>query len=69
MFNFTAYFAFAMIHYCTARWILRPYLRDMRIFQQEIFRFRSAAGMIILILSCSIVYLLLRMFWYAIDTS
>lgn len=68
MFNFTAYFAFAMIHYCTARWILRPYLRDMRIFQQEIFRFRSAAGMIILILSCSIVYLLLRMFWYAIDT-
>ncbi|GGG05629.1 PP2C family protein-serine/threonine phosphatase [Paenibacillus abyssi] len=66
--NLSTFTAFGMIHYSAARWFLRSRIRRLRIYYQESSRFRSAAVNLILILSCGLGYMLIRMLWYTLNS-
>lgn len=64
-FELTTFTAFSYLHYLSARWVLRPYVRELRVYRQETLRYGSSVWTMAAILALGTVYALLRMLWYA----
>ncbi|OUS76413.1 hypothetical protein B1748_12060 [Paenibacillus sp. MY03] len=63
--NLTTYLALGLIFYSTARWVLRPFIMELRLYRHEDIRFKSATWSFILAAVCGQVYMLLRLVRYA----
>jgi HAMP domain-containing protein len=68
LFDISAFIALAVIHYSTSRWILRTHIRKLSVFRQNGFRFRSAIGNLVFIAACGLIFVQLRLFWYAYNS-
>lgn len=69
LFNLTTFFALSLLYYSAARWILHPYLRGLKLWKLPSYRFRSALWNVMFALLCGLIYMLIRMYWYAVTAA
>jgi len=65
LFDGSTFFAFAMIHYSLLRWLLHRHLKELDIAHLPKMRFYRMSNRILMIVACGMVYVGLRLFWYA----
>jgi len=65
LFDGSTFFAFAMIHYSLMRWLLHRHIKELNIVHLPKMRFYRMSNRILMIVACGMVYVGLRLFWYA----
>jgi HAMP domain-containing protein len=68
VFNVSTFTAMGMVHYSAARWILRPRIRELRVYYRQGLRFGSVSMYVVFVFGLGLFYLLLRTLWYALSS-
>jgi hypothetical protein len=69
IFTTSTFIGVAAIHYTMVLWIVRTFIRGLSVTRVEEYRFQSIARPLLTIFCLTILFPVLRMLWYAMDSS